>query len=121
MKVTRIFSDSDGVTHFDALEIPLASQGEIGRISAVQPGSGVIFRETEATYNYDWHPAPQAQWIVLLDGLIEIETGDGSKRQFGAGEILVVEDVAGRGHRTRQLSPGVRHSLFIPISQKSLP
>lgn len=121
MKVTRIYSDSEGIAHFEDREIPLAPKGEIGRLSAVQPGSGVIFRETDATYDYDWHPAPQKQWIILLDGLIEIETGDGAKRQFGTGEVLLVEDVSGRGHRTRQLSPGIRRSLFIPITQNPLP
>jgi len=115
MKITRIYSDSDGITHFEDREIPLVSAGEIGRLSDPHPGSGLIFRETDGSYDYDWHPAPRQQWIVLLDGLIEIETGDGSKRQFGAGAILLLEDTAGRGHRTRQLSAGVRRSLFIPL------
>jgi hypothetical protein len=118
MRTTRIFTGSDGLTHFETLEIPVAHAGTIGRLSERLPAQGIVFRETDGAYDYDWHPAPQKQWIILLDGLIEIETGDGSIRRFGGGEILLVEDTAGRGHRTRQLSPGVRRSLFIPTEQR---
>ena len=116
MKVTRIYADTDGVTHFADLEIPLQGAGDIGRLSTLQPGNGVIFRETGANYGYDWHPAPRKQWIILLDGEISIETGDGSIRRFQAGDVLRLEDTEGRGHKTRQLSAGLRRSLFIPIS-----
>ena len=115
MKATRIVADENGISHFLDFDVPLVDAGAIGRMSAPQPGRGVIFRETEATYDYDWHQPPQKQWIVLLDGEISIETGDGETRTFRGGDMLLVEDTHGRGHRTKQLSPGVRRSLFIPI------
>ena len=115
MKATRIFADATGGTHFGDFEIPLKDAGQIGRLSGIQPGHGVIFRETDETYDYDWHPAPRKQWLILLDGQIRIETGDGEIREFGGGEIILLEDQNSRGHRSKQLSPGVRHSLFIPI------
>ena len=115
MKVTRIYADARGTSHFAEFDVPLESAGAIGRLSAPQPGSTVIFRETEPTYDYDWHQPPRKQWIVLLDGEISIETGDGEVRLFRGGTLLLVEDTHGRGHKTKQLSPGIRHSLFIPI------
>ena len=115
MKATRIFADADGLSHFADLDVPVRGNGEIGRLSERLPASGVIFRETEASYDYDWHRPPQKQWIILLDGEISIETGDGETRTFRGGDVLLMEDVHGRGHRTRQLSPGIRRSLFIPI------
>lgn len=33
MKITRIFSDEKGESHFEDLEIPLIDQGEIGYLS----------------------------------------------------------------------------------------
>lgn len=115
MNATRIHADADGVTRFEDITIPLHDAGDIGRLSADLPAGAVVFRETDDTYDYDWHPAPRRQWIVLLDGRIEVETGDGEIREFGSGDILLLEDTQGRGHRTRQLSAGVRRSLFIPI------
>jgi hypothetical protein len=116
MKATRIYADAEGTSHFADLEVPLKSSGEIGCLSEPQPGAGVVFRETEPSYDYDWHQPPRKQWIVLLDGEISIETGDGETRTFRGGEVLLVEDIQGRGHKTKQLSPGLRHSLFIPIA-----
>lgn len=117
MKITSISATAEGVTFFRDLEIPLESAGAIGRLSETRPGVGVIFRETDDTYDYDWHPAPRNQWLFLLDGEIEIETGDGATRRFRGGDVLLLQDAGSpRGHRTRQLSAGVRRSVFIPLS-----
>ena len=115
MLVTRIFTGPDGKTHFGDVEIPLQDAGAIGRLSNVVPTTGVIFRETPGDYDYDWHPAPRRQYIVLLDGEIEITVGDGQSRRFRGGDVLLVEDTAGRGHRTRSVDGRVRRSLFIAL------
>lgn len=116
MRITRIRADAAGVTRFDEIEIPLESAGEIGRLSAPFRAESVVFRETGADYDYDWHPAPARQLVVLLDGEIEIEVGDGEIRRFGGGEILLLEDTTGRGHRTRNLGAVPRRSLFVPLA-----
>ena len=115
MKITRIHETSDGVSHFEDVEIPLRDAGEIGRLSGVHPATGVIFRETSPDYDFDWHPAPRRQYIVLLDGNIEITVGDGETRRFTGGDILLVEDTTGRGHRTRTTDGRTRRSLFIAL------
>jgi uncharacterized cupin superfamily protein len=76
----------------------------------------VVFRETGADYDYDWHPAPARQFVVLLDGEIEIEVGNGEIRRFTGGEVLLLEDTTGRGHRTRNVGAVPRRSLFIPLA-----
>lgn len=119
MKATRIYNGPDGLSRFEEIDVPLADGGSIGHLSEKHPVDGVIFRETGDTYDYDWHPAPRKQWLVMLDGQIVIETGDGATREFSAGSILLLEDTEGRGHRTRQLSKGVRRSLFLPIPPTS--
>jgi hypothetical protein len=120
MKVTRIRAGLDGVTGFDEIEIPLAGAGEIGRLSAPFTAESVIFRETGADYDYDWHPAPALQLVVLLDGEIEIEVGNGEVRRFGGGEILLLEDTSGRGHRTRNVGAVPRRSLFVRLAPDAL-
>lgn len=113
--VTRIYSDANGDTHFEDISIPLKDAGEIGSLSDHFPAKSVIFREVKPSYDYDFHTAPQRQYIVLLDGRIEIETSLGDKRQFGEGEVLLLEDTGGKGHRTKNLLDKVRRSLFITI------
>lgn len=115
MKVTRVYSDRSGESHFGDMEIALRDAGEIGRLSEAYPVHGVIFRENDPDYDYDWHRAPRRQFIVLLDGAIEIEVSSGERRRFGGGDVLLVEDTTGRGHRTRTVDGRSRRSLFLPI------
>lgn len=113
--VTRVYSESNGDSHFEDMPIELKDAGSFGRLSDVLPAKGVVFREVEPSYDYDFHTAPQKQYIVLLDGEIEIETSLGDKRTFKVGEVLLVEDLTGKGHRTRNLQPMKRKSIFITL------
>ncbi|HLV24794.1 MAG TPA: hypothetical protein VKZ41_00650 [Gemmatimonadales bacterium] len=115
LRITRVYATADGHSHFEEIDIPLRDGGDIGRLSEQLAARGVIFRENDPTYDYDWHCAPQRQFIVLLDGAIELEVSDGEKRSFRGGDILLVEDTAGRGHRTRTTNGETRRSLFIPL------
>ena len=91
--VTRVYSDSDGNSRFEDISIPLNDAGEIGKLSERIPVGSIIFREVEASYDYDFHNAPQRQYLILIDGEIEIETTLGVKRQFKAGDVLLLEDI----------------------------
>lgn len=115
MKITRVYAGDDGESHFDDVDILLRDAGSIGRLSVRHPVKDIIFRENDADYDYDWHHAPQRQYIVLLDGEIEIETSDGEKRRFAGGDILLVEDTTGRGHRTRTVNKKPRRSVFVTL------
>jgi hypothetical protein len=97
------------------MEIPLADKGETGRLSELVKATGVIFRETSGAYDYDWHNAPRRQYVVMLDGEVEIEIGDGTKRIFGTGDILLAEDTTGQGHISRAVGRKPRKSLFITL------
>jgi hypothetical protein len=115
VKVTRVYADAAGDSHFGELDIPLKDGGTIGRLSERQLVNNIIFRETDADYDYDWHCTPQRQYIVLLDGEIELKTSDGEKHRFRGGDILLVEDVSGRGHRTRTVNNKPRRSVFVAL------
>ena len=114
--ITRIYTDHNDDSQFEDISIPLDGNGEIGSLSELVPAKGMIFREVEASYDYDFHNAPQKQYIILLDGEIEIETSLGIKRSFSAGDILLVEDTHGKGHKTKNLKNQKRRSIFIPVA-----
>ncbi len=116
MKVTRLYTGKDNETHFGELDYELFDAGDIGKLSERILAKEIIFRETDGSYNYDFHPVPQKQFIVLLDGEIEIENGFGETRKFKAGEILLVEDTAGRGHKTKSIDGKTRRSIFVTIN-----
>ena len=112
-KITRIYADENGDTHFEDRSLPLTDSGPIGWLSESMPVKDVIFRKVIPTYDYTFHRAPQRQFIILLDVGIEVETSLGDKRKLQAGEVLQVEDVTGKGHRSRNLEEKERSSVFI--------
>ena len=113
--ITRVYADENGESRFADLVKPLVSAGEIGFLSEPEAVESIIFRKVVPGYDYDFHRAPARQYIILLDGEIEIETSLGEKRHFRAGDILLVEDTTGKGHRTRNLLAAVRNSVFVTL------
>ena len=111
-KVTRVYTGADGHSYFGTLEHPLTDAGPIGSLSESVEVGQLIFRKVPPGYD-DWHNAPQKQFVVLLNGGVEIETSLAEKRSFEQGEILLMEDTSGKGHRSRNLLPQERASLFI--------
>ena len=115
MRIHNLYVDPDGETHFRDIEVAWAHESHIGKLSARLPATGVIFRETAGDYDLDWHPAPRRQYIVNLDAGVRITVSDGETRVIGAGEVLLVEDVTGKGHLSKAVAGQVRRSIFIPI------
>ncbi len=115
IQITRIYSDNTGESHFEDIEMPLQDDGEIGFLSDKIPVKDIIFRKVKPDYDYDFHNAPQKQYIILLDGEIEIETSLGKKRIFKGGDILLLEDTQGKGHKTKNLQNIERRSVFITL------
>jgi len=115
MQYTRIYADDMGESHFEEVDILLTDKGMVGALSAAFMVKNLIFRENKATYDWDFHTAPARQFIILLDGEIEITTSLGEVRRFGAGNVLLVEDVTGKGHKTKNISIQERRSIFIEL------
>jgi len=115
VKVTRIYTGTDGESHFEEIEVTLQDAGDIGALSETVAATGIIFRETAGTYDYNFHNAPQRQYVVMLEGEVDIEIGDGTVRRFSSGDILLAEDTTGRGHRSFAVNGQPRKSLFITL------
>jgi hypothetical protein len=115
MKIARIYTAADGRSHFEDLEVPLAP-AHYGRLSDLVPVGGVVFRETPVGGALDFHVAPRRQFVVTLAGVVEVECGDGTRRRFGPGDIMLADDTTGQGHITREIQ-GPRRSLFLPLPE----
>ena len=113
--ITKIYSDTNGNSHFEDFEVPLNNKGDIGFLSDDEPAKSIVFREVAPSYDYDFHNAPDRQYIILLEGGVEIETSLGEKRSFPTGSVLLMEDLTGKGHKTRNLEQAVRKSIFIKL------
>jgi hypothetical protein len=115
MRIHNLYEDADGISHFRDIEIEWVEQRQSSQLSKRFPATGVIFRKVSRDYNLDWHPAPRRQYIVNLDAGVQITASDGESRVIGPGEIVLVEDVSGKGHLSKAVGGKIRHCLFIPI------
>ena len=113
MQITRVYTGDDGESHFETINVA-QSESRYGELSQMFDAEGVIFRTTPVGGELDFHNAPRRQFVVTLSGTVEIEVGDGTKLLLRGGDILLADDVTGRGHITRDLE-GPRRSLFIPL------
>ena len=115
MRIHNLYTDANGESHFRDIEVEWVEERRGSKLSKRLPANGIIFRETQAEHDVDWHPAPRRQYIINLDAGVEITASDGEKRTIGAGEVFLVEDVTGKGHLSKAVFGQIRHSIFIPI------
>ena len=116
MKIFNIYADEAGESHIREVEIAWSEIRGASRISEPVNVSSMAFRVTDGGYNLDWHNAPRRQFIINLDGEVEITTSDGKTRVIGPGEIILAEDLVGKGHLSKAVSGGSRRSLIIPLA-----
>ena len=118
MKIHRLYTDAQGESHFEDVEIEFVETSPSGRLSKRLPVSGLIFREVPPTYDLDWHTAPRRQYIINLDNGVQITASDGEERVIGAGEVLLVEDTTGKGHTTAVHGNEPCTTATIPLAQQ---
>jgi hypothetical protein len=111
MHIVKLFTKNDNKSYFSDLKIDIETQHPLGNYSKKFPVEQLMFRNFPENCFYDWHVAPQTQYIVYLEGLVEIVASGGETRVFKSGDILFVTDTTGDGHTTRTLTKG--RSLII--------
>ena len=114
MKIVRLYTGADNESHFEDLEVEFNIQGEMAA-SALELAHGIMFRSASPQHLSPHHPAPRRQYVITLSGQVEIETGDGTIRRFGPGDVMLADDTTGHGHITRVVGGQPRIYAFIPL------
>jgi hypothetical protein len=115
MRIHNLYCDASGTSHWRDIEVQWVEERNSSKLSARLPATGIIFRETSGDYDLSWHPAPRRQYIINLDGGVQITASDGEARTIGAGEVILVEDVTGKGHLSKSVGGRMRRSIFVPV------
>ena len=119
-KVWRVYSGPDGESHIAEEKLDMKpftdSEGAHGEGTPMQQCAGIAFRVAPVGYVLDWHCAPRRQYSISLSGMAEIEVGDGTKARVGPGDIVLAEDLTGRGHVTRVVGDQPRFYAIVPLT-----
>ncbi len=82
----------------------------------METATGITFRRAPAGYFLDWHNAPRRQYTITLSGEAELGASDGTVSRVGPGDIMLAEDLTGRGHTTRVVGEEPRFYAVIPLA-----
>ena len=97
MKITRIYTDESGESHFDEYEENGVETRNNAEYTRAIDAYGLVFKERKPLGDEPvlggWPTAPQ--------------------RIVRAGDVLLVEDTTGKGHRNRRLSPDPEFWAFV--------
>ena len=104
----RIFADEKGCSHFEIKTIGLEAKDYAPpapslNTSVAKSADNSVFLELPIGWYGDWHPTPVRQWLILMTGSCEFEAGDGEKVIRKAGDVVMLDDLIGKGHQTKVL------------------
>ena len=111
MQIVRVYSGGDGESHFE--DVTSDQLAEI--VNRLGEGAIDLYRRESPSFS-DYHTAPRRQYVVVLSGIAEFETADGTKRRMVPGDVLIAEDLTGHGHIARSIGDEFRVSLAIPLA-----
>ncbi len=110
-----LYTGMDDRSHFEEIEVPFESREDFGLFTLPEPAKAVFFREIPPGWEYTWHNVVCREYVVMIDGSAEIEAGEGEKRVFRKGDILLAEDLTGQGHRTRVIGKNPWRQVFVTL------
>jgi hypothetical protein len=120
-KFVRLYSDSNGASHFADVESELslldfAPPAPPLAVSSYLSATRTAFLGGPSGWTGDWHVSAARNLFVVISGEWEIEASDGTKQKFLRGDVLLVEDTSGKGHRSRVASDEDSLALLVQLS-----
>lgn len=107
MKITHLYSGKDNLSYFKDIEIEMPLHKELGLYSPPYDVKNMSFRKFKKGKKFNWHCAPQSQYIIYLEGEVKVTSSSGDFKIFKPGNILFVSDTKGKGHITETLTAGI--------------
>jgi hypothetical protein len=106
MTCYRVHGDASGETHVSVVEppvreTPVGKVRSMGEIPMIDGGMAQFVDGRKPDTGI--HEAPRRQFIVVLGGVLEIETSQGLRTHLAPGDVLLADDVGTKGHHSRDV------------------
>jgi hypothetical protein len=103
MQYEKLCIDPSGKTHFERVTLKLEEAdyrppAPMLFVSHAVQASALQFIRLPVGWVGENICPPQHQFLLCLEGQLEVRTSDGEKRTFGPGEAVLMEDTSGKGH-----------------------
>ena len=106
MNAFKLYTGEDNASH--VLEGTLTLDQRTDVIAA-------HFKESPPHSSFDWHDAPETQYVITLTGTLEFTTRDGETFIIRPGDVLVATDTAGTGHKWRLIDDAPWRRCYIVL------
>ena len=114
----HVYADAAGASHFREEHFEFArGRDDMSSIHVLQAKGGATLLRLKAGTVEDWHNAPQAWFLIVLQGESQVTTSDGKTRRFGPGSVVLLDDTTGKGHQTRAVGKIDHIAAVIPIAE----
>ena len=101
IRCIRMWTGTDGHSVFEEGHIAFGA-GLHGKASGLPIAVRELsFQETPAGGSFEWHQAPQRQFVMTLSGTLEFEVRSGATFIVHPGDVVIAQDDSGSGHRWR--------------------
>lgn len=124
LSYVHLYTDAGGMTHFRDEKFEFHTVNRDGNLP------GFTFHDLTGTQGAslvklkngiveDWHNAPRTQFAVVIQGEVQVTASDGEARRLVVGDIALLDDTSGKGHKTEALGSQDHIALMIPIKATS--
>jgi quercetin dioxygenase-like cupin family protein len=105
MRITEVYADAVGATHFREIPIQFKSRDFAPPsapidVSPETPMTTGVFLELPSGWDPNHHSTPRPQWVIVLRGHLKITVTDGAVTDFQSGDVFFLNDENSRGHQT---------------------
>jgi hypothetical protein len=121
MTIYCIYSRHDGTTTMVPIKL-FESESDPARL-LFPTGAGATLMTGRRERQGQWHTTPKLGVTVIIEGLLDIEINRAASHctTLVAGDILLVLDQSGDGHRSRAHGPHGMSALLLPLDAADLP
>ena len=119
-KYWRVYVDASGESHLEeaAVDLALADYAPPAPqlfVSAAGPATAFGYLAAPPGWDGGWHPSPRRQLFILLRGILEGEVSDGGSVRLEPGDMILLEDVSGKGHASRVVGDEMVEALVVVL------
>jgi len=118
--ITRLYTGSDGMSHFEQLNVKFSPlPGVPNSVEESEPLStrkSYVVRIAPGFFE-DWHNADVRRYVITISGRSQVEVAGGQKLIAQPGQVVLAEDLTGKGHTFRVLGASDWVALFVDMEK----
>ena len=117
LRYVHVYADANGVSHFREEQFDFRANRSGGPLMhALNTAAGAMLLRLKPGTVEEWHNAPKPWYLIVLQGMSEVTVSDGEARRFRPGSVILMDDVTGKGHRTRAVGHIDHIAAVIPAA-----